>query len=180
LKLEDQLSALARAGVDLTPGVTVDDLLYSFDRDGYEARPFDLLLFMLGAEVEREPWGRPFSHRAWNFDTECIHGPDSYTAILRRLADLTGAPARLGEIRDTGETLSYVIDGQARSWPLEVQDDWADTLTLSYVMSDLEQDGRRFYAKDNGQAMVLFYLDADGAAEVNRLSGGALRPMTGD
>ncbi len=65
-------------------------------------------------------------------------------------------------------------------WSLEVLDDWADTLTLSYVMADLERGERRFYARDNGQAMVLYYLDAAVASEVNALSGGALRPVTGD
>lgn len=179
LRLEDQLSALARAGVDLAPGVTIDDLLYSFDRDAYESRPFHLLLFMFGAEVEREPWGRPISLRAWNFDTECVHGPGSHARVVQRLVALADAGDRVTDVRDDGDTLSYVIDGRACSWPLEVHDDWADTLTLSYVMADLEHGGRRFYARDNGQAMVLYWLDAAVAAELDALSGGALRPVTG-
>jgi hypothetical protein len=35
----------------------------------------------------------------------------------------------------------------------------------------------RFYGKDNGQAVVLFYLDDEAAAALNRWSGGALLPM---
>jgi hypothetical protein len=69
LKLEDQLAQLATIGLALNPGITVDDVLYSFDRKEYEKRPFDLVLFIFGAEVEREPWGRPFCSRVWNFDT---------------------------------------------------------------------------------------------------------------
>jgi hypothetical protein len=41
-------------------------------------------------------------------------------------------------------------------------------------MADIEQDGRRFYFKDNGQAMILFYLDSDAAARLNALAGDAL------
>ena len=72
------------------------------------------------------------------------------------------------------------VDGKTRNWTLDVQDDWADTLTLTYVMSDLERDGKRFYAKDNGQAMILYYLAEAHAAEINRLSNGALRAVTGE
>ena len=73
--------------------------------------------------------------------------------------------------------LKYKVDGTERNWPVEVNDDWADALTLNYVMDDIERDGRRFYFKDNGQAMVLFYLDERSAAELNRLSNNALKPV---
>lgn len=60
---------------------------------------------------------------------------------------------------------------------MKVNDDWADTVTLAHVMKDIERRGRRFYYKDNGQAMVLFYLDAKTAAELNRLSNNGLKPV---
>jgi hypothetical protein len=55
MNLEAQLTELAALGLALEPNVTIDDLLYSFDNAMYEERPFDLVLFMLGSEVEREP-----------------------------------------------------------------------------------------------------------------------------
>lgn len=48
MRLEAQLSELAALGLALEPSVTVEDLLYSFDREAYEKKPFDLLLFILG------------------------------------------------------------------------------------------------------------------------------------
>lgn len=36
MKLEQQLEKLAELGLPLNDGVTVDDLLYSFDREDYE------------------------------------------------------------------------------------------------------------------------------------------------
>jgi len=57
MRLEEQLAKLADLGLKLDDGITVDDLLYSFGREDYEKRPFDLILFVLGIEVEREPWG---------------------------------------------------------------------------------------------------------------------------
>lgn len=183
MTLENQLARLAELGLTLDEGVTVDDLLYSFDREAYEGRPFDLILFMLGVEVEREPWGRPVCSRVWNFDTECIASTGDYVKIVERLCAVAGQSGRLEAVRDqvdleSGEAwLEYTIDGKRRHWAVEVNDDWADTLTLSYVLGDLERDGRRFYFKDNGQAMILFCLDPATAAELNKLSSDALEPV---
>jgi hypothetical protein len=183
MRLEEQLAKLAELGLKLNEGVTVDDLLYSFDRKAYEERPFDLLLFVLGIEVERAPWDRPVCSRAWNFDTECITTTGDYTRIVRRLCEVAGQPDYLKDVSDfvdldAGKAwLKYEVDGTARNWPVEVDNDWADTLTLSYVMDDLQHDGRRFFSKDNGQAMVLFYLDSTTAAELNRISNNALKPV---
>jgi hypothetical protein len=83
MKLEDQLATLAALGLALEPGVTIDDLLYSFDRESYEKRPF------------------------------------------------------------------------------------------------LERDGRKFRSRDNGQAMVLYYLDDATAQKLSELSGKPLTTVTG-
>jgi len=183
MNLETQLAELAKLGLALEPGITVDDLLYSFGRASFEEQPFDLVLFMLGVEVEREPWGRPFCSRVWNFDTECITGRGAYVRIVKQLARLADASDRLMNVRDavdledgTGK-VEYAIDGKQRSWDIEIRDDWADMMVVSYMMADLEAGGRRFYSKDNGQAMVLFYLDEAVAARINQLSKGALKPV---
>jgi len=42
------------------------------------------------------------------------------------------------------------------------------------VMADIESDGRRFYFKDNGQSMVLYYLDSDTVTKLNHLTKDAL------
>ena len=181
MTLEEQLQKLAAIGLPLSDGVTVDDLLYSFDRASYERKPFDLLLFILGAEVERAPWGRPVCARAWNFDTECIYDSGAYVRIVERLCRVAGAPDRLTDIRDhvdldAGEAwLEYRVDGRVQRWTVEVNRDWADLMTVYYVMEHLERDGHRFYYKDNGQAMVLFYLDEAGFQAIEALAPGVLQ-----
>jgi hypothetical protein len=183
MTLEQQLAKLAELGLKLDDGITVDDILYSFDREDYEKRPFALILFVLGIEVERAPTGRSVCSRVWNFDTECIVATGDYVRVVKRLCRVAGQPDRLKDVRDfvdidAGKAwLKYTVDGTMRNWPVEVNDDWADTLTLSYVMDDIERDGHRFYFKDNGQAMILFFLDSITAEELNRLSGNALKPV---
>ena len=181
--LEQQLAKLAELGFKIEDGVSIDDLLYSFARKDYEERPFDLILFVLGIEVEREPWGRSICSRVWNFDRESINSPGDYVSIVKRLCQVAGQPDCLKDVSDfvdieAGEAwLKYKADGTQRNWTVKVNDDWADMRTLSNVMKDIERDGYRFYFKDNGQAMVLFYLDSKKAAELNRLSNNALEPV---
>jgi hypothetical protein len=184
VKLEQQVAMLSDMGLRLNDGVTIADLEYSFEREKFEARPFDLLLFMLGVEVEREPWGRQFSAGAWNFDTECIGGTGSYVAIAERLCALAARPDAFSELRDhvdrdAGEAwVEYTVDGMRRRWTIDVDDDWADMMVVASMMSDLERDGRKFRAKDNGQAMVLYYLDDGATRRLAELAGEPLTTVT--
>ena len=183
MTLEEQLAKLAEVGLKLDEGIAVDDVLYSVGREDLERRPFDLILFVLGIEVEREPWGRSFCSSVWNFDTECIVSTGDYVRVVKRLCQVAGRPDCLKDVTDfvdidAGKAwLKYEVDGTERHWSVEVDDDWADMITVSYVMRDIQRDGRRFYFKDNGQAMVLYYLDNRAAAELNLLSNNALKPV---
>jgi hypothetical protein len=139
---------------------------------------------MLGSEVEREPWGRRICDKVWNFDTECILQTGDYVTIVKRLCALTGNPDALQDIQDfvdleRGEAwLNYKVNSREQRWTIDVNDDWADTLTLTYVMGDLEQD-KRFYAADNGQSMILLYLHPEQAALLNDLLEEGLQAITG-
>jgi hypothetical protein len=182
MKLETQLEKLAELGLSLNEGITIDDLLYSLDRSTYEANPFDDILHTLGIEVEREPWGRRMCDRVWNFDTECIYSTGDYVDIVKQLCLLTGN-TELVDINDLVDLeansawLEYTIDGRNQRHAIEINSDWADTLTLTYVMEDLQRDDKQFYTKDNGQAMLLFYLDRDTAIALNDLCDDALEPI---
>jgi hypothetical protein len=174
MRIEEQIARLAELGLHLNEGITVDDILYSFPREEFE-KDFELLLFSYGIQVEREPWGRWICPRVWNFDTECIVGSDSYINILKGLNRVVGYEI-LTDLEDfvSLETqtawLQYRIDNRVQRWDLDVIDDWADTLGLSYVMDDIERDGYRFYKVNNGQAMILFYLDEPTLAGLSELT----------
>ena len=99
MKLEQQLADLARFGLTLEPGTTVDDLLYSFDRSQYEDKPFDLLLFMFGAEVERAPWGRPFCRRGQCPAISHRHAISPYSASASQRSGLLRRAALVSALR---------------------------------------------------------------------------------
>jgi hypothetical protein len=183
--LEQQLARLAELGLPLDEGVTVEDLLFSFDRPSYEQRPFDLVLFVLGIEIEREPWGRPVCPRAWNFDTECIAQPGDYVEIVERLCRVAGRPGLLGDVRDHvdlegGEGwIEYGPQGSRRRVEVAVDEDWADLHALGCIMEEIEEEDRRFYYADNGQAVVLYSLEPRAAEELGRLAPTPLAPVRG-
>ncbi|MEV4331833.1 hypothetical protein AB0K02_15060 [Streptomyces sp. NPDC049597] len=187
MQLEAQISRLAELGLPLAADRTVDDLLYSLPRDLFERRPYELLLSIMGVEVEREPWGRWFCDRVWSFDTECVHGPGAYVRIARELCRIAGRPDAFTDLRDhvdleSGEAwIEYTIDGRRQRWTAEVHDDWADTLVVSYLMDDLQQDGGRFWTRGHGQCMNLYFLDEAAAHEINGLltDGRPLVPVLG-
>jgi len=180
MTLEEQLDALSKLGLTLNDGLTADDLLYSFDREEYENEPFDLILLVLGIEVECEPWGRPVCSRAWNFDMECIYETGDYVRIVKHLCEVAGQPNLITDIEDfldfeSGQAwLKYSVDGQPRHYTVTLDNDWADPDTIAKIMSDIERDGFRFYAKPNCQASVWYYLDADTANRLNALADNAL------
>ena len=183
MELEAQLAKLAELGLVLNPEITIEDLLYSEDRAAFSAQPFVLLLFLLGSEVEREPWERRICNRVWSFDLECIATTGDYVKIVRKLCLLTGSEDRLTEIVDyidleAGECwLEYTIGNKRRHWTIEVNDDWADMLALSYVMEDIQSDGCQFYAIDSSQAMMILYLDRKTAEILSDLCNEDLEPL---
>ncbi len=184
MQLEQQLQILEEFGFTLEPGVTIDHILYSFNREDYEEEPFDLILFTLGIEIEKEPWGRRYSKRIWNFDTECIWQTGDYAKIAQNLSDVAGKPHALQGITDfvdlNGKTgwLSYKVGDVQRCWQVKIDDDWADPMVTNYVMSDLETSEGRFYGRDNGQASILCYLTKKDAERLNVLCNRAWLPMT--
>jgi hypothetical protein len=176
--LETQIAALKDAGLAMASGRTIEELLTSWSRDQYESDPYGLLLFMYGSEVEAEPWGRFFFDRGWNFDMECVEGAGDYVRAFTQIVRITGQPNLVTEMSDNfdfeAETceIKYTINGQARTLSARVDNDWADPEAAAAFVRDLETtigDGRQFWAADNGQASVLFFLTHAEAAKVNSL-----------
>lgn len=183
VKLEVQLAKLAELGFKLDDGITIDDILYSFDRKVYEEKPYDLILSVLGSDVEREPWDRAICSRVWSFDMECIVETGDYVRIVKRLCQLTGRPDCLKDASDfvdieAGKAwLKYTVDGTQRNWQVKVEDDWVDIHILFSIMKDIERDGHRFYFEGDGQGMLLFYFDFKKAADLHRLTNISLKPV---
>lgn len=178
IPLETQIAALREAGLVMAPGRTVEELLISWPRADYESDPYGLILFMYGSEVEVEPAGRAFCERGWNFDMECVVEAGDYVRALTPIVRTTGQAQLVTQMSDDFDMdaatakISYVIAGRARTITARVDGDWADPAALAAFLADIERaigDGRRFWAADNGQALILFFLTDAEAGKVNAL-----------
>jgi len=157
IKLEEQIKVLEMCDIRLRPGITIDNLLYSFDREKYEKEPYVLLLTVMGGELEEEPF-EYISKDIWHFDTECIEDHGYYVAIAQRMSDLAGGSLPLEEITDyvdleEGEAwLSFKLDGKKIKWIAAVEDDWVDPKIFSQFAELLikRKTGKRFTYYDLG------------------------------
>jgi len=181
IALEEQIKALANLGLELNEGVSIEDLLYSWDRENYETKPFDTILFAYGSEVEKEPWGRNICDKVWNFDVEFIEGNGSYIKIVKRFSLVADTLDRVSELKDSvnfesGEAwVSYKIDGKFRKYDITIDNDWADPDAVAAIMQDMIKPDYQFYYIDNGQASIWFYLTQANAEKLKELSNGLLK-----
>jgi hypothetical protein len=187
IPLETQISQLHDAGLVMAPGRTIAELLTSWARADYESDPYLLLLVMFGSEVEAEPWGRFFCERGLNFDMECLVQRGDYVLAFTEVLRITGQPGLATLLSDDFDIdgksamITYTMKDSARTITARVDNDWADPAALAAFMHDIETtiaDGRHFWAADNGQSAVLFFLTDPEAARINALRDQLLQRYT--
>jgi hypothetical protein len=183
--LDAQITSFSNVGLNLVKGRSKEELLESFGEDEFINDPYALLFFMYGNEVESEPWGRYFSDQVWNFDLESIVDDTSYSHILLRLAVISGTDHLLSDVSGSLDwdnqkvSISYKLGEFERSLKPKFETDWADEETVKQFIADIvatTNDGKQFWAADNGQAAILVYLNDEGAAKLNALSDGLISP----
>ena len=164
--LARRIETFRKIGLTLSPGITPDDLLISWDEALASEVPWWQLYFIYGNEVEAAPWGRRVSPHVWTLDMEFIEGPDSYRTIVAELLALTGRPDlfRVASVEfsasmsETGPVVVTLTGAAEIRLTGVLTGDWADPDIVEGVMRAIEAalgDGRRFRAGDNGQAMIL-------------------------
>ena len=187
IPLETQISQLHDAGLVMAPGRTIAELLTSWTRADYEGDPYLLLMVMFGSEVEAEPWGRLFCERGLNFDMEWLVQRGDYALAFTEVVRITGQPGLATHLSDDFDIdketarITYTMNGRPRTIAARVDNDWADPAALAAFMRDIETtvaDGQHFWAADNGQSAVLFFLTDSEAARINALRDEILQRFT--
>lgn len=163
ISLEQQYKTLTLCGIRLRAGLTVEQLVASYDRETFEEEPYTLLLTLMGRELEVEPFEN-ISDNIWCFDVECIEDHNDYVRIAEHLRDLAGGAFPLEEMKDFVDIeeqkawLSFRLDGQYYEWTASVVDDYADPQILSQLAQLLadRKTGKRFTIFDlGGQASLI-------------------------
>jgi|SRR3989338_3951178 len=177
--LEEQIQILAKCGICLNAGTTIDDLLAVFDRTEYEKNPFTMLMAVMGGEKEMKE-GEWMSDNVWHFDTECIEDHGDYTRIAQRLSVLAGSELPLQDIKDHVDIeagvawLSFKLDGHDYKWNAKVEDDWVDTEIINKfreLIVSRKTDKKFIYFSEGGQDCIICCLTTVQLHELNDLTG---------
>ncbi|MEL7452609.1 MAG: hypothetical protein AAGJ50_04465 [Pseudomonadota bacterium] len=158
--------------------MTRSDLLLSFSEGEYTATPYQLLLSVMGCDIEEEPWGRSVSDHVWQLDFECIEDKKSYVTIVKKLCKLAKVESKLNgvlgdvDFETNSATLTYKLGDRVRNLTPKFDGDWLDEATLKVIVSDIENaagKGRHFWVVDNGQAAVFLFVRDETAKALNTL-----------
>jgi hypothetical protein len=194
VRLEEQIEKLARLGIRMSEGMTIDVLLAESNRDSYEGQPYINLLLTYGGEAEVEP--NHFKRISGDFlalDAECIEGGGSYVKVAEWLLELAKGQLPMTEVSDdfdvvdayddlanvpTGSTVgfSFLLDGDRQTWQLAFLEDWLDEAFVEKFAELLTKRGARVqYAVlnqgESGQVMNLMCCTAKVLERVVELTG---------
>lgn len=164
MRLEEQLRALADAGLVLNGGVTADDLTLFEPRAALEAQPFKGVIEAMGHDLEHAPF-TPMCNRLWMCDYECIEDAGSYRQILLRLELMTGGGMAMERItdhidHDAGEAwVQFSSRGTRYQWDAKFDGDWLDPYMLAAYAVRLRESGSKLEIYSNhtdyGQVALL-------------------------
>lgn len=156
----EQLATLVSFGVRLRPDVDPAEALAPLAPYELKRQPYVAVLSRVaqqpGFDGEVIDPGAP-AINVGAFDTEFVEDPDAYEEPIRFMAAVCGASDRISDIASNIDveaeegTISYRIDGRLQTWDVEVNDDWADRMVLSYVLDDLLGVGECFVLFSSGQ-----------------------------
>mgnify|MGYP000145867108 CR=1 FL=1 len=155
--LEEQLTFLKNAGIELKPGVTVDDLLSFSSREDYETSPYHHLLGIMGDLPDR-------SDDIIHWDSECVDNQGVYGNLALEMQALCDDAFMSSDVQDFIDYdngvgwLSFVLNGQTYKWDLVVDNDWIDGTIFTRFVELLAQqntDKRFTYGDLGGQDFLI-------------------------
>jgi hypothetical protein len=157
LTLEQKLENLAQCGLKLAEPFTIEDILYSWEREELEKPGYEFLFGALAMCEEREPW-RQLCDSCFNFDSECIENEDDYTRILLQIAAMTKGDMILSAFSEQvpiggGKAyLSFNCNDAPVALEFQQDNDWFNEHVFDQVLGLLKTTGskRVFFTRDTG------------------------------
>lgn len=183
IPLEEQLQVLATCGIRPREDMPADRLLEPAgnapSRADIEARPWDLVLALLGGKGE-------VCDRLLEFPMTCIDEPESYRELLYSLARITGMGANLGRITAAGGApevpirVSFDIDGATHHLELENSQFLDDRVVAEWdrVLVQRQSPARLYWLDVPSLECVLAFLEPENAARLAELTTIEVRPAS--
>ena len=180
--VEAMLTELAAVGIELHPGISVDQLAASYTRADLEKGGFEILLAVMGDEpFDPKTFAvlDPLSDDVWHFDTEAIEDHGAYVRIVENCSRLTGGDLKFEGVRDyvdVEKEIAWVevsTNGRSDRIDLKIDNDWVDPKIFAKLQDWLDQagSGRRFAVQGLGQDVLLICKQPEQIRMINRASG---------
>jgi hypothetical protein len=180
--VEAMLAELATVGIELRPGITVDELADSHTRADIEKGGFEILLAVMGNE-QFDPKTfevlNPLSDDVWHFDTEAIEDHGAYVHIVENCRRLAGGDLKFEGVRDYVDVeqetawVELSSNGRSERADLKIDNDWVDPKIFAKLQDWLEEtgSGRRFAVQGLGQDILLICKQPEQIRTINRATG---------
>jgi hypothetical protein len=180
--VDAMLAELAVVGIQLRPGISVEQLVAPFTRAIVENGGFEMLLAVMGDEqLDPKTFAilDPLSDDVWHFDVEAIEDHGSYTRIVENCCRLTGGDLKFEGLKDyvdVDEEVAWIelsTNGRTERVDLKVDDDWVDPKVFAKLQDWLDETGskRRFAAQGLGQDLLLICKPPEQIRMINRATG---------
>ena len=149
--LEEQLRTLADLGIRPKHGDFIKWICDEWGKEAVESDPYNLMLFSLGRERERNGSWEHLSDDIYCFDTECVENEDIYQTILERLAILSKGVFNIANVHsvvnhdEQKASVSFTYNGTDHQWNLKYDDDWFDSDVINRINHLLKENGSANY-----------------------------------
>ncbi|MGD7787411.1 hypothetical protein ACQBAR_10140 [Propionibacteriaceae bacterium Y1685] len=158
--VREAVEALSRIGFTLRRPINGTDL--AVDPDTAREQPEWYVLQALDDD------GRPFLHRVFRYDAECITDDESYPRLIKELAAATQQAHLLGDVTSqldfeagTG-WVSYEFEGRTERVEVEVDGDWADGAEVDGLFNALGVPDCWEVYLASGQGGTYYWVPDDG------------------
>lgn len=171
--VSEQLATLSRLGLEPEDGLTAADV--AADREAAQLlkrHPYAAALHCLA----RDPDGG-FTHhpRVVTVDLEHVVGPDSYPALVRKLAGAAGTSHLLGDVSGGVDpargrwVLRFTIGGVTREIHPRRNRDRADPWVMAEIFDAVAGPGQKAAHVRHGQTISVAYVPSRHAGELQRV-----------
>ena len=178
LSVETQLSTLADLGIKLRQDRFTKWIYDEWSKETLESNPYSPLLFSFGRQhlSDKKKW-EWLSDDVFTFDAECVDGYDLYSAVFKRLGDLSkgvfDAKNVSGGIDRERRTafVSFSLKDREYSWHLRYDDDWFDGLVIGRINMLLKNMGcdKFFLMSAPGRVINIIFCTEETKTRLNSL-----------
>ena len=176
LAVEEQLQVLSDLGIRPKREDFIEWICYEWGRNAVESDPYNLMLFSLGGERQKDDGTWEYSSDdIYSFDMECVEDSDIYSSIVKRLSALSNGLFTISQISSIVDhdnaraSVSFTRNGENHNWDLQYDEDWFDYNVINRMNNLLKDDNasKLFYTSTPDQNLIVLFTTREIIERIN-------------